>query len=83
MMSKSNNQSQYRLEVIRNKCISAASCVALAPGTFQLDQDEIAEVIDEAGDDDEVQLMAAQSCPAGAIQVIEVKTGKKIWPAKD
>jgi ferredoxin len=83
MMSKSNNQSQYRLEVIRDKCISAASCVALAPGTFQLDQDEIAKVIDEAGDDAQVQLMAAQSCPAGAIQVIEVKTGKKIWPAKD
>lgn len=81
-MKKLSNQPKYHLEVVKDKCISAASCAALAPYTFQLDDNEIAQVIDEAGDDPETQLLAAQSCPVGAIQVIEIKTGKKVWPEK-
>ncbi len=75
--------SKYQFQVDSSKCISAASCVALAPKTFQLDDDEIAQVIDGAGDDPEIQLLAAQSCPVGAIKVIEVKTGKKVWPKNE
>ncbi len=71
---------EYTLEVIREKCISAASCVALAPNTFKLDEDEIAKIIDQEGDEPKDRLMAAQSCPVGAIRIMEAATGKKVWP---
>lgn len=71
----------YTTKVIRDKCIGAASCVAVAPKTFKLDDQNKAVVIQTTGDpdaDDEI-LLAAQSCPTAAIEVYD-STGKKIWP---
>jgi ferredoxin len=73
---------KYKVEVIREKCISAASCVAIAPGVFQLDEEGIAQVISQAGGDDDTKLLAAQSCPTAAIIVIDTETGEQVWPVK-
>lgn len=71
----------YSVKVLRDKCIGAASCVAVAPKTFKLDDQNKAVVIRQTGDPDadDAILLAAQSCPTAAIEVFD-KDGKKIWP---
>ncbi len=71
---------KYKVEVIREKCISAASCVAIAPLVFDLDEEGIARVISQDGNDDETKLLAAQSCPTAAVVVTDTETGKQVWP---
>ncbi len=71
---------KLKISVDRDKCIGAASCVALAPATFELDDQEIAVVKDDPTDESNKQLLAAQSCPAGAITVIDQETGEQLWP---
>jgi len=71
----------YTSKVLRDKCIGAASCVAVAPNTFKLDDKNIAVVIKSTGnkDEDDAILLSAQSCPTAAIEVYD-ENGKKIWP---
>ena len=71
---------KYRVEVIREKCIGAASCAAIAPNVFEMDEDDIARVISQEGDDDDTKLLAAQSCPTAAIIVTDTTTGEQVWP---
>ena len=71
---------KYKVEVIRDKCISAASCVAIAPKTFQLDEENLAIILDQHGEDDQTRLLAAQSCPTAAIIVTNTETGEQVWP---
>lgn len=71
---------KYQVEVIREKCIGAASCVAIAPEVFKLDEEEIAVIISQDGNDDETKLLAAQSCPTAAIIVTNRETGEQVWP---
>ena len=40
----------WRVEVIRERCLSTANCLATAPGFFDLDEDGIATVIGRAGE---------------------------------
>lgn len=70
--------SKYRTEVKRDLCIGAASCVAVAPETFALDDENIAIIKNPAGNPDETILMAAQACPTKAIYLFE--KDKQIWP---
>lgn len=72
-------QGKYRVEVIRDKCIGAASCVAIAPTVFALDNEQKAIVIGEDELDD-IKLLAAQSCPTMAIIVTDIETGEQVWP---
>lgn len=71
---------KYKVEVIRDKCISAASCVAIAPKVFQLDEEGIAIIISQDGEEDDMKLLAAQSCPTAAVIVINTETGEQVWP---
>ncbi len=71
---------KYKVEVIRDKCISAASCVAIAPKVFQLDEEGIAIIISQDDEDDDTKLLAAQSCPTAAIIVTNIETGEQVWP---
>ncbi len=71
---------KYQVKVVRDKCISAASCVAIAPKVFQLDEENLAKVISQDGAEDEMKLLAAQSCPTMAIVVTDTETGKQVWP---
>lgn len=73
---------KYQVKVIREKCISAASCVAIAPAVFALDEQKLAKVISQDGNDDATKLLAAQSCPTQAVVVIDTETGEQVWPVK-
>lgn len=73
-------QGHYTVKVIRDKCIGAASCVAVAPLTFKLDDENKAIVLAQKMDSDDNLLLAAQSCPTAAIVVIDDVTGEQIWP---
>lgn len=68
-----------RIYVDRDLCIGAASCIAVAPGVFALDEENKAIVINEKGADDETILLAAQSCPTKAIILFDSE-GKQIYP---
>ncbi len=71
---------RYTVEVIRDKCIGAASCVAVAPLTFKMDDENKAIVLAQKMDSDDNLLLAAQSCPTAAIVVTDDQTGEQIWP---
>lgn len=71
---------KYKVDVIRDKCIGAASCVAIAPAVFQLDEQNIAKIISQEGNDDDTKLLAAQSCPTAAIVVTDTTSGQQVWP---
>lgn len=71
---------KYQVSVVREKCISAGSCVAIADKVFQLDEEKIATVISQDGADDDTKLLAAQSCPTMAIIVVDTETGQQVWP---
>ena len=70
----------YRIKVIKEDCIGAGACVDEAPSSFTFDPMDKAELITPPGDEQEVILCAAQSCPAQAIVVIDEETGEQVWP---
>jgi len=70
-----------KVEVDKELCISVASCVAVAPGTFELGDDGIATVKKQDADTKETIMQAAQSCPVNAIIVYD-DDGKQIYPVK-
>lgn len=68
-----------KVEVDRDLCIGAAPCVTVAPGVFQLDDENKAYIVDQNGADAETILLAAQSCPTQAIIVYD-EDGNQIYP---
>ena len=71
---------KYRIEIDRDACVSDGLCVEEAPGTFEMDDEDIAVVINAEGDDPEAILEAAMSCPSDAIILYDADTGEKVWP---
>ncbi|MFC1598021.1 ferredoxin [Patescibacteria group bacterium] len=69
----------YKVEVIREACISAGSCAVLAEKTFELDEEGLAIIEKQNGDSDEDILAAAQSCPTNAI-IVKDENGEQVWP---
>jgi ferredoxin len=68
-----------RIVVDRAKCIGARSCVAVAPGVFQMDDQNLAYIVDPDSDDEDTILLAAQSCPVLAVLLYD-ENGKQIFP---
>lgn len=75
-------KSKYIIEYDINKCIGAASCAAIAPLTFFMNEENKAEIRPDVEDfdDDEVILAGAQSCPVFAIKIINKETGEILFP---
>ena len=77
---------KYIIEVVRNKCISVANCVAIAPDVFALDEEQIAILLGPDPQtqlytsDNETILMSARSCPTQAIIVRDAATGEQLFP---
>ncbi len=71
---------KFKITIDRNLCIGAASCVALAMKTFELDEENKAVIVDEGGDDAETIKLAAESCPTKAIILENAETGKQEYP---
>lgn len=85
---------RIRVLVDPDLCIGAASCVTIAPETFQLNAENKAEVLDHAqapqggtyerwlqvsDDEKENILLAAQSCPTLAIFIFD-EAGAQLFP---
>ena len=70
----------YKIIINRDACIGAATCFAIAPKVFHIDNENKAVIGDERGADGKTILEAAQSCPVFAITIIDGETGKQIYP---
>lgn len=68
-----------KITVDREKCIGAASCIAVAEKVFELDAENKAVVKDPKGADDETLLEAARVCPTAAI-ILHDENGKQVYP---
>jgi len=70
----------YKVWVDRNLCIGAATCIAVAPNTFQLDG-EAKAVILETSDQDTIETIidSAKACPVAAV-IIEDEKGNRVFP---
>jgi ferredoxin len=75
-----NPKRKYSVEILRDVCIGAGSCVAIAPETFRLDGENKVVLVESDWDEDEIILAAAQSCPVFAIIVKDAETGKQLFP---
>ncbi len=71
---------KYKVQVLRDVCIGAASCVAFSPTTFELDGEKKAIILEGAADTEDNLMMAAQSCPTKAIILTDAETGEVLWP---
>ncbi|MEK7164909.1 MAG: ferredoxin [Patescibacteria group bacterium] len=75
-----NKRKIIKVVVDRALCIGAASCIAVAPDVFALDSENIAVVKADAPLDDDMLLLAAQSCPTNAIFLYD-EEGKQVYPS--
>lgn len=71
---------KYKIQVVRDLCIGAASCLAFSPSTFVLDDQKKAVIQEGSTDTPENLFLAAQSCPTKAIIITDAETGDKVWP---
>lgn len=79
-MSMKRKVKIYEIEIDRDLCIGAATCVAIAPHTFNLDEESKAIVLENAGEDsNESVLEAAKSCPTAAI-LLTSENGDRVFP---
>ena len=83
-----------KIQIDRDLCIGAASCIAVTPGVFELDSENKAVILKNDGTTDtgpveygvlreaadhEMLLLAAQSCPTKAI-ILWDEEGNQIYP---
>lgn len=68
-----------KIVVDRDLCIGAASCIAVSGDTFELDGENKVVVKGADAADDDVVIMAAESCPTKAISLFD-QNGTKIFP---
>ncbi|MEI8232305.1 MAG: ferredoxin [bacterium] len=69
---------KYTVKVIQSKCIAAASCIAISPTLFKLNEENLVEIIEGGIDTEENILLSAQSCPTAAIEIYEGEA--RVWP---
>ena len=68
------------MRIDRSLCIGAATCVAIAPKAWALDDEAKAIILDSAEEEtDETLLEAARGCPVMAIFITD-ETGKQVFP---
>ena len=68
-----------KIKILRDKCISAGTCVAIAPDVFELDDEGKAVLKNPTGADEQTVIDAAKSCPTQAIEVLD-DSGKRLVP---
>lgn len=72
---------KYTMTIDRSSCIGAATCVALAPKAWGLDNGAKAVILDTADQESSDALLnAAKGCPVAAITIIDNETGKQAFP---
>ncbi len=69
------------VHVIRDLCIGAATCIAIAPNTFVLDSEAKAIILKSADQDsDDAIIDAARGCPTAAIIIDDAAKKSRIFP---
>ena len=68
-----------KIVIDRDLCIGAASCLAVAGATYELDSENKAVVTGADTVDDATLIMSAESCPTKAILLFD-KAGKQVFP---
>ena len=68
------------MRIDRSLCIGAATCVAIAPKAWALDDEAKAIILDTVEEEtDETLLEAAKGCPVMAIFITD-ESGKQLYP---
>ncbi|KKW00977.1 MAG: hypothetical protein UY52_C0011G0029 [Parcubacteria group bacterium GW2011_GWC2_49_9] len=70
-----------KIHVERDLCIGAASCIAVAPDVYELDDENKAIIKNPKGADDQTLLDSAKACPTQAIIVLD-DNGNQVYPEK-
>ena len=71
---------KLKVWIDRDLCISAGTCIAIAPHTYDLDTDAKAVILKSANKDtEEIIIDSARGCPTSAI-IIKDENGKRIFP---
>jgi ferredoxin len=68
-----------KIAIDRDLCIGAASCLAVAGTTYELDGENKVIVTGADAADDATLMMSAESCPTKAILLFD-KDGKQVFP---
>ncbi|MGB2987103.1 MAG: ferredoxin [Phycisphaerae bacterium] len=71
---------KLKVSIDRDECIGDGLCAEEAPGTFELDDDAKAIVLEGSTDEEEKILDAARACPVDCIIVENRETGEKLHP---
>lgn len=70
----------WTMRIDRDLCIGAATCIALAPRAWALDDEAKAIILDTSEEEtDNALLEAAKGCPVMAIFITD-ENGKQIYP---
>lgn len=70
----------WNMRIDRDLCIGAATCIALAPKAWALDDEAKAIILDTSEEEtDNALLEAAKGCPVMAIFITD-ENGKQIYP---
>lgn len=70
----------YEMRIDRDLCIGAATCIAIAPKAWVLDDEAKAVILDTAEEEtDQTLLEAAKGCPVMAIFITDSE-GKQVFP---
>jgi ferredoxin len=70
----------WTMRIDRDLCIGAATCVAIAPKAWALDDEAKAIILDTVEDEsDDALLEAAKGCPVMAIFITD-ENGKQLYP---
>lgn len=68
------------MRIDRDLCIGAATCVAIAPKAWALDDEAKAIILDSSDQEtDDTLLEAAKGCPVMAIFITD-ENGKQLYP---
>ena len=70
---------RYIVSIDQSRCIGAGNCVHIAPRAFQLDEENIAYLVDPGSVEDDDLLDAAKSCPTDAIY-LDTQEGEAVYP---
>lgn len=70
----------FKIEINRDECIGDQLCCNDACNTFEMDEDNLAKVINPDGNTSDEILAAAKNCPVDCIKLVELSTGKQVWP---
>jgi len=67
------------IKIDEDECIGCGECAESAPNTFEVNDDNIVEVKNPGGDDEETIIEAAKACPVEAIAITN-DAGEKLAP---